>query len=247
MMSTEKQAPAAGEKKTKRGSASNKVFLYLKNAITDGKWKPGEKIYSENQLCGLLGVSRITVRSAIHRLTSLGILESRQGNGTFVCNDISLGNLNSLMPMMLFDQPDRISMFEFRKIIEVATSGLAAQRATTQMVEEMRGFTTKMSEATDVDVIAHNDMEFHYHLAKSTGNSAIIKVFEILRDTYLNMLEENVLKMGAYGARYHHMILSAIEIRNTELAEKYMLEHLNDTIQKTVEFQNEYENMGQKV
>ena len=61
-----------------------KVTEYIKQAIANGTMKLGDAIYSENQLCEMLNVSRTSVRRAIREMVECNILESRQGVGTFV-------------------------------------------------------------------------------------------------------------------------------------------------------------------
>gem|GEM_PF-344562 len=216
-------------------SVSDYVFSYLKNNITSGKWITGEKIPSESKLCEILQVSRISVRSAISRLSSLGILESKQGNGTYVCDVSTLSPLNDMYSAFILSHSDRLNMLEFRKVIEVATAGFAAARATTKMVDAMSVTIDTMENAeTKVDIV-NSDLEFHYLLAKATNNDVIIKSFEILRDSYIRMFEENVAVMGAFGALSHRLILSAIETRNSDLARKYMEEHLDQTAARLVQ------------
>ena len=70
--------------KIKRQSVASQVYEQLKHNIVSGIWTAGEKIPSENQLVKMLGVSRISVREALKQLVSLGLLEARQGEGTFV-------------------------------------------------------------------------------------------------------------------------------------------------------------------
>jgi len=213
-------------------SVSDYVFNFLKNNITKGVWNPGEKIPSESKLCEILGVSRISVRTAISRLSSWGVLESRQGNGTFVCQ---LSSFNPLSGMhLVLSQSDRVSMFEYRKVIEVAVAEFAALRATTKMIDAMFETVHRMETDSNPQDIAQSDMEFHYLLAKSTNNSAIIQSFEILRDTYIRVFEENVALMGSFGVEYHRKILSAVETRNPVLARQYMSEHLDNTAARNV-------------
>ena len=64
-----------------RANVTDIVFELMRDSILDGTWKVGEKIPSENKLTAVYGVSRVTVRAAIARLSSLGMLESRQGGG----------------------------------------------------------------------------------------------------------------------------------------------------------------------
>ena len=78
------------------------VYEQLLSNIRDGVWKSGEKIPSEMVLCETLGVSRVTLRSAIQRLRSVGIVDVQQGRGTFVSapNDIlSFSNFNSVLDL----------------------------------------------------------------------------------------------------------------------------------------------------
>lgn len=218
----------------KRKNVSDMVSDELKSSIISHKWLPGEKIPSENQLCNSLGVSRVSVRAAINRLTGLGLLESHQGGGTFVCKRSGAEVIDSITSYVALDKPDRINMFEFRKIMEVESVALAAMRANTDMVAAMRKTIEEMKTTEDPDLVAFHDVEFHHLVAKSTSNPFIIKMFEVLKDTYYSLLKQNTTVMGgASGVHYHEMICRAIEIRDIDLARSYMLDHLNDTINHT--------------
>ena len=60
------------------------VIKYIEENINNDKWKVGSKIFSENQLIDYLGVSRVTIRLAINELCNKGVLETRQGSGTYI-------------------------------------------------------------------------------------------------------------------------------------------------------------------
>ena len=64
--------------------------MQLRDQIVRRAWPPGSKIPSENQLTRRLGVSRVSLREALQNLASLGLLESRQGGGTYVMDRIVL-------------------------------------------------------------------------------------------------------------------------------------------------------------
>jgi len=219
------------EKKT----VSDVIFEDLKDRIVAGEWKPGEKIPSENRLCQLSGASRVSVRAAIQRLSSLGLVESKQGGGTYVCELSGEQHLNSVIPYFALSQPDRISMFEFRRIIEVEGAALAAERADSEQIAAMHTATRRMAEATTTEEITRYDLEFHHLIMQGSRNSILIKVFEVLRDTYSALLRENVARLGSTGAPYHQMITMAIEFRDADLARQLMTKHLNNTIQATMD------------
>ena len=58
------------------------MFDQLREQILSGGWKPGDKLPSENELAAQFGVSRVTVRNALQRLSGLGLLETRFGEGS---------------------------------------------------------------------------------------------------------------------------------------------------------------------
>ena len=81
------------------------VFEQLLSQITTGKWKPGEKIPSENELTSIMGVSRISVREAIQKLAAMDLVETYRGKGTFVKEFTTNNYLKSLTPMLLMTPP----------------------------------------------------------------------------------------------------------------------------------------------
>lgn len=225
------------EEAKKHTTDSEAIFEALKERIIAGEWKPGEQIPSENKLCQMTGASRVTVRSAIQRLSSLGLVESRRGSGTFVCELSGEQHLNSVLPYFVLSQPDRISMFEFRRIIETEGAALAALRADSEQIAAMHEATRKMAAATTTEEITQYDLEFHHLIMQGSRNSILVKVFEVLQDTYFALLHENVTRMGSTGAAYHQMITGAIESHDAELARLLMQKHLGNTIRATVDLQ----------
>ena len=223
------------EEKGKRTMVSDAIFEELKERIIAGEWKPGEKIPSENKLCELSGASRVSVRAAIQKLSSLGLVETRQGGGTFVRELSGEQHLNSVLPYFALSQPDRAGMLEFRRIIEVEGAALAAQRADEEQIAAMFAATKNMAEAKTTEDITRYDLEFHYLIMQASRNSILIKVFEILRETYFALLHENVTRLGTTGSAYHHMIATAIELRDADLAKMLMERHLNNTIQTNLD------------
>ena len=71
-------------KPIKKESVRVQVFWQLRDQILRRTWPPGSKLPSEKELCQTMGVSRVSIREGIQHLVSLGILETRHGEGTFV-------------------------------------------------------------------------------------------------------------------------------------------------------------------
>lgn len=210
----------------KAATATDAVVDYLTNGISTGQWKPGDKLPSEAQLCTLLGASRITVRSAIGRLAGLGLVRSQQGRGTFVCAP----SVPASIPLLPIQNADRLSVFEFRKIIESESAALAAIRATSADVQAMEESIVNMERGGPERDIAEQDLAFHSLIAQASGNEVIYRVFQMMQETYNRMFEDNVVHVGNAGSEHHRRILLAIQTRDMEAARRSMLAHLDDTM-----------------
>ncbi len=217
------------------------VFSKMRQAIISGEWRPSEKIPSEHALCERYNVSRVSVRSAISKLSLLGLVESKQGKGNFVCVPTENKQLDLLISQLFFDEPDRMSVFEFRAILETESAALAAVRANGQLVDQLRTINQTMRESTCIEEITQCDKNFHALIAEATQNPFIIKVSELLSDIYMRHLKGNVAVMGAEGAIAHEKIILAIELRTPSVAKKAMEEHLKHTVECTTRYLREKE------
>lgn len=221
---------AISETYTPSSDRSEQVFQYLSNGIAANRWKEGDKLPTEAQLCSQLEVSRTTVRRALGRLAGMGLAKSIQGKGTFVCRpkptaEITLPHLEEQL-----EQADRLTVFEFRKIIESESAALAAIRANAADVRRMEQSILEMEANRSPQETAKQDMIFHYLIARASGNEIIQYLFETMRSTYSRMFEENVAKLGNVGVEYHRRILLTIQTRDMEAARQSMLKHLENTM-----------------
>ena len=85
-------------KPIRRTSISDQVCMQIKQLILDKDWKPGEKIPSETELAELFGVSRVSVREALLKLSAIGLLESRFSGGNYVRELGADIYLNAIIP-----------------------------------------------------------------------------------------------------------------------------------------------------
>ena len=206
---------------------SDKVFQYLNDGIASRKWKVGDKLPTEAELCRELHASRTTVRSALNRLAGLQLVESIQGKGTFVCAPPALDGLNIVLQLA---PTDLLNIFEFRKIMECECVALAAIRASMADITEMEKTIVAMEAGRSQEDVASQDMAFHRLIAKATGNVIMIHVFDALSSAYTRMFAINVSQMGNLGVEQHRRILLAIRTRDMDAARKCMLDHLETTM-----------------
>lgn len=229
-----------GIKPIKRTNISSKVFEQLRDQIIIGEWKAGTKIPSENDLAQQLDVSRITVRQALQKLTTLGLLETRPGEGSYVIEP-SLGiYMNSMIPLAFLSDAATMEVLEFRQIIEVETAGLAAQKATEEDIGKLENILDKMYEYKDKpDKFAIEDLNFHLALAESTRNSLLIQLNHIIKDI-LSVSMKDIVKTLGYdiGLYYHKKIIEAVKEKDKVRAKQIMEEHVLKTLEKMLEKKN---------
>lgn len=221
-------------KPIKKESVRVQVFRQLRDQVLRRAWAPGSKIPSEHELSRTMGVSRVSIREGIQHLVSLGILETRHGEGTFVREIGGEIYFNSLIPLMALNETDIFHVLEYRRIVEKGTAALAAERATDQDVAEMEAVYDRMARARDdVAEFARADLEFHLAVAKATGNSVLIKVNNVLRSVLSVSMENIVGTLGMHdGLHYHRLLIEAVKTHDASAAEKLMEEHVVRTIER---------------
>jgi GntR family transcriptional repressor for pyruvate dehydrogenase complex len=221
----------------KQKRISDEVFEQMKEHILSGEWAPGKKIPGELELAESFGVSRVSIRDAIHRLVGMGILTIRRGEGTYVTEVLPDNYLNALLPVLMIEGANLSEMLEFRAMIEVESARLASKRADEQDIARMDEVIHRMekSKGNDADFAAA-DVHFHTTVAMATHNSVIIKVIAIIHDMLKNTMEEIIHLTGYEGGLYYHRkILDAIRNKNEEEAVELMREHITATINKVKE------------
>src|SRR5213595_2104257 len=116
----------------KNGTTAEEVVVRLRDMIHSGELSPGDRLPPERDLAKLLGVSRPTLRAGIRSLSTVGILQSRQGSGTFVAEVQGSPTLDGSALRLLSALHGFTSeeMFETRLALEMSIAALAAERAT---------------------------------------------------------------------------------------------------------------------
>jgi GntR family transcriptional regulator, transcriptional repressor for pyruvate dehydrogenase complex len=218
--------------RVKRAGVKNQVFEQLRNQIVSKAWPPGSKMPSENELARTLGVSRVSVREALQMLASLGLLQTRQGGGTFVKEYSGAVMLNPLFPMLALDKIGILDVLEYRRIVEKGTAALAAEKAGEKEIAELeRLYAVMVERQGDAHAFAQADLEFHLALAKATGNPVIVKVNDIIKSILSASMDDIVHTLGTRdGIDYHGRLIAAVKARDAARAEKLMEEHVLRTI-----------------
>lgn len=217
------------------------VFDQLLSQITTGKWKPGEKIPSENELTSIMGVSRISVREALQKLAAMDLVETYRGKGTFVKEFTTNNYLKSLTPMLLMTPGDILFVTEYRRILEVGIIDLYTRNITERDIVFLTKTLEKMKQyyKTNLKKYTRYDLEFHMKLYEMTGNPFIIKISNLIYDILSAAMKEAVTERGAEeGIEFHSAMLEYIEkgeISNLKRLTNELFDQIELEVRETME------------
>lgn len=188
----------------------------IRAEIRNRRWIVGERLPNEAALSTMLSVSRGTIREAVRVLVSQGLLETRQGSGTY---------LKSNVETPAFDMARRSSLrdrFEARCALDVEGARLAALRHTPAVIAELRALLVARgnhSGPQDTGFIAR-DLAFHQAVIAASGNRAMIDLYGFfsasIQETIEATLGDDVPEPDAQA---HAEIVDAIESGDPDLAD----------------------------
>ncbi len=208
------------------------IMEQLKNMITRGELKPGDKLPSERDLAEALKVSRASVREALTALETVGILDIRPGEGTFVKRSSDSETIEPLALLLAFEQNPGGQMMEVRRILETESAALAAVRATTEDLQKIEDSLQVMRTADSISEAVEADLRFHYAIAEATKNTVLLRIMNTVADlmhhTFRKDREDIYAKTGAQVISEHEAIINAIKNREPQKAWTKMLEHINN-------------------
>lgn len=210
------------------------IVEQIKQFITGGELKPGDKLLAERDLAERLQVSRVSVREAIKTLEMLGFVDIRPGDGTFVRDTNTDDIIRPLAMFLAMERNSLLDMFEVRRIFETATAGLAAERAEAEEIEEIRILVEKMQQGInlqDSEKGEEFDAAFHYAVAEATHNSLLTKLFRTVSEEFAKAI--SIARRQLYQAdnaqvivEQHRRVYEALRNRDAKGAADAMLEHL---------------------
>lgn len=217
-------------------SRSNVVIDGIRDMITSGRLVAGSKLPAERDLSGLLGVSRGPLREGVRALVILGVLETRQGDGTYVTS-LGPGQLSEPLGMLaeLQSPEDSVHMLGVRRVLEPEAAAHAAVRMTDADIAEaeriLQAGQSLLESGTDVDIEATIgvDTDFHRLIARASGNPAFAAIIEALVGrTARARLWRAIHQQGALEAtqQEHRAILDALVARDPDRARIRMSVHV---------------------
>lgn len=218
-------------------NATRKLYQGVANAIADaisaGRYAPGQKLPSERELTETYNVSRATIREAMIALSLRGLVEPRHNAGMFVASVTPPAEPEPDLDIGAFE------LTEARKLFEGEAAALAARCITDEEVAELYALLDAMGHDFERDVMDDSaDRQFHLKIAKATRNAAIGFVVETLWDLrYKAPLTKEIFHRARTAGISafdddHRAIVDALRDRDPNAARAAMQAHLTHVMEE---------------
>lgn len=212
-------------------SQTDVVIQGIKDLLTGGELQPGSRLPIEKDLAAQLGVSRGSLREGVRALATLGVLETRQGDGTYVTALDPRTLLSPLGFLADLQQPAHASdLLAVRRVLESESAALAAVRLTDEELGELdRVLDTADGSGEDLEAFIQADTEFHRLIARASANPPLAAIIDTLVGrTFRARLWRAISDRGAVSTTQaeHRAIVDELRRRDPERARIRMSVHL---------------------
>ncbi len=213
----------------RREPLATEIARRLVEFILSGQVEPGTRMPSERDLAEAFGVGRSAMREALKALSLIGLVEVRQGDGTYLRKADS-----ALLPELiewglLLGEQRTMDLVEARQEIEVIIAGMAARRRTEADLTDLRTILARMEAAPDVSAFVDADVQFHLRLTDACGNTALrdihASVQALLRTWITRVLTASGDSVPSYVE--HVPIVAAVEAGDAPAAQAAMAAHMS--------------------
>jgi GntR family transcriptional repressor for pyruvate dehydrogenase complex len=217
-------------KPVSRVTLGEQVAAQLSDLIAGGRWKPGEKLPSESELCSAMKIGRSTLREALKALAFVGLVRMRPGEGTYVIEGSGFLIDRVMARGLLKTNKELQDVGEVRMLIEGETAALAAERADSADLERLGDLLKEMqgslfgSKQDFVDL----DVEFHLAIAQCAKNQMLYELLTPIRGLLKEWISKSQELPGIKESAHqqHARILAAIRSREPDKARLTMRAHL---------------------
>ncbi len=213
-----------------RQTLGQQVATQLAAMVTSGKWRTGERLPPEMELCKILHIGRSTLREALKSLAFVGLVQMRHGEGTFVAQGTDHLLDRILAKGLIRSEKAVAEVCETRLILETELAALAAERITDSEAATLTSLVERMGQHLEAEDSSFEDLdlEFHLQIAASSKNPVLQQLMNPIRGLVFEWIVKSQqfpgLRLNAH--RQHQAILQALVQRKPEKARKAMREHL---------------------
>jgi GntR family transcriptional repressor for pyruvate dehydrogenase complex len=209
-------------------SVSDRLTTEIESRIGDGRLRPGDRIPAERELAQELGVSRASLRQALHELEIRGLIDRRPGRGTIVLEQ-QASDFRSSLARSVSPQPHDVEhIMDLRMVVEPPVAARAAARHRPADLHRLTNIQVQMEHAKGLGSVVELDIAFHREIASATRNPLLLRLLEVTSEWMGPSRQAAVQRPRRYESsmRAHRLILGAITERDEASAHDAMLEHL---------------------
>jgi GntR family transcriptional repressor for pyruvate dehydrogenase complex len=227
-----------------RTTLTEAAFEQLIAYVVNGTWKAGDRLPPERDLCQQFGIARTSLREALKAMELVGMLDSRVGDGTFVCPRSEFLSRPLLWAFTGTDHNELKEIMEAPTIIEENLAGLAAERASVEEIAKVDLAVREMRESIAAGTsILDADMSFHLAVAAAAHNEVLKNAVQLLRNITRQWLFYKVLIPNVAPAvlKRHEAIYRAIAGHKPSAARSAMRQHLEETMALVIQVVEQHE------
>ncbi|WP_188774603.1 FadR/GntR family transcriptional regulator [Paenibacillus hunanensis] len=199
--------------KLEKKSLVEQLCERLEQQIRSGAWQVGMRIPKEADLMEQFGVSRNTLREAVRALVHVGLLSTRQGDGTFVVADSPLGPVLQKR----LSSSSAIEILEVRHALDREAVVLACARRTEEQLvamEHYAGLCEQHRAAEQIEQFVDVDMHLHQMIVEASGNALLVDLYQHLFER-IQMSIMSTTEVSSDGDHTgHRNLIAAIRERN---------------------------------
>ena len=225
----------AEQPRTPGVSQTDVVVEGIRQLLIDGRLRPGDRLPVEKDLAAALGVSRNPLREGVRALSMMGVLETRQGDGTYVTKlepSMLLAPIGFVVDLQ--DGSGTTHLHSVRRILETEAAAAAALRVGVSELEAAAELLQHNEAELSLDepnheTVIENDIAFHRIIAEAAGNPVLTALIDALGGrTMRDRLRRSITQPGAdeTAHREHLSILAALTARDANRARTWMSAHL---------------------
>jgi GntR family transcriptional repressor for pyruvate dehydrogenase complex len=192
-----------------------KVIQQLTTAISKGRFKLGEKLPSEFELMDELHVSRNSLREAMKMLATMGIVDIRRGDGTYICSQVKPNFIDSVIYSMMLESSSDEEIVELRQTLDEAVLKMAISKRTPQDIAKLQSYITQMRnyfKNGEISQAARLDYEFHLYLTECCKNPFLARIVKGVYQLFERSIEKNIRteELFAKADEHHQNILNCL-------------------------------------
>jgi DNA-binding FadR family transcriptional regulator len=202
----------------------------IKQMILSGELNPGEKLPREADLAERLGLSRNSLREAVKGLSLVGVLDVRQGDGTYVASLESGMLIGGMAFVVDFHRDDEVLHFlEVRRLLEPTASAMACARLTDEEIDALDAHLDELGDDPSVEELVASDLEFHRMIVAGSGNPVLASLLDSIAGPiqrarlWRGSTEENAL---ARTTAEHRAIVRALRSRLPDVVTATVTTHI---------------------